>query len=244
MQDQNISNPEFFEYAVDLGSNCTFDPLSGAAWFSLFPNWPNDFSPAVVMDNFAKIPSSTILTDMGVSDESNIIANLYPLMHFIIEAHDMSGGSFSSQTPSTDNATAFFDSLGTGVPSVTPSTISARYLCQVPVLKPIGSLIVSILIADLVFLQVLWKLLNWAVTFGLERRHEAARYRLGCTKQMQHSDYELVEKRSAVSGKDDEEEGLGVRVTSSEVLEGEEPSTRQRVVPKGTQTTPLPSATA
>lgn len=95
-------------------------------------------------------------------------------------------------SPSVGNTTAFFDWFNTSLPASTPSTILERYLCQIPVRKPWGSLLVSILVADLVFLQVFWKVLNWAVALGLERKHPGAGYCLGREKKLRDGDYEMV----------------------------------------------------
>lgn len=48
----------------------------------------------------------------------------------------------------------------TGNIDVTPAVIFTEYLCQIPQRKPMGSLIISIFLADLVFLQALWKILT------------------------------------------------------------------------------------
>jgi hypothetical protein len=61
-----------------------------------------------------------------------------------------------------------------------------------------GSLIISILVADLVFLQVLWKVFNWAVTLTLERRHPAAKYCQGCAKEL-HKDYSPVNQTDSAA---------------------------------------------
>jgi hypothetical protein len=109
-------------------------------------------------------------------------------------------------SPPLDNATfndavAFFDWFALPYntpPMMSSSTISAQYLCQVHVQKPWGSLIVSVLVADLVFLQVLWTLLRFIVTWMAERKNEEAKYCLGCAKQIPHEDYESLTTHSPV----------------------------------------------
>lgn len=49
---------------------------------------------------------------------------------------------------------------------ITDSVIYTQYFCQVPEMKSTDSLLVAILIADLVFPQALWKVLDW-ITMGL-----------------------------------------------------------------------------
>lgn len=64
--------------------------------------------------------------------------------------------------------------------------MSAQYLCQVSVHKLWGALLVSVLVADLVFLQVLWKVLNWVFTMMVKHRQEDANYCVGYAKRLQH----------------------------------------------------------
>ena len=83
------------------------------------------------------------------------------------------------------------------MPVVLPAVIATQYYCQVPQLKSTGSLLVAVLVADLVFLQVLWKVLNLAVTFSMKRRRRDANYCDGCAKRLplppaKEGDYELV----------------------------------------------------
>ena len=65
----------------------------------------------------------------------------------------------------------------------------------------------SILVADLVFLQVLWKVFNWVVTSTLERRHPGAKYCQGCAKEL-HEDYSPMNPAAQVEAG----QGLGVEV--------------------------------
>ena len=63
----------------------------------------------------------------------------------------------------------------TGPLYISPSTISAEYLCQVPKRKPIGNLIVTILVADLVLLQTVWQIYKLVVdTFFLKDGSESS----------------------------------------------------------------------
>jgi hypothetical protein len=66
-------------------------------------------------------------------------------------------------------------------------------ICQVPQLKSAASLIISILVADLVFLHALWKILNLGVSLWLERKQPEANYCLGCEMRLSHGDYERVD---------------------------------------------------
>ena len=60
------------------------------------------------------------------------------------------------------------------------STISTSYLCQVPRLKSTGSLIFSIVVADLVFLQALWKVFIVVVDWWMKKRYPQMGTCTGC----------------------------------------------------------------
>ena len=79
-------------------------------------------------------------------------------------------------------ATASYDGIGPPV-KITPSVIATEYLCQVPERKSVLNLLVSILVADLVFLQVIWRLLTWRAEFLL-RKMPTAQYCEGCIKHV------------------------------------------------------------
>ncbi|KAL9117268.1 MAG: hypothetical protein Q9187_006197 [Circinaria calcarea] len=67
----------------------------------------------------------------------------------------------------------------TGKVEITPSVIFAKYLCQVPQRKSGGSLFLSILLADLVLLQALWKVVNFTVSTYVVRKNPTRNYCLG-----------------------------------------------------------------
>ena len=103
----------------------------------------------------------------------------------------------SHNTPIPD----FYKSIGTGIPRVWPATIITQYLCQVPKLKSVGSMIVSIIVADLVFLQALWLIVTFLITFFLERRHPQANYCDGCTKILALGHGEATEMTPGLASK-------------------------------------------
>ncbi|THX67413.1 hypothetical protein D6D05_09840 [Aureobasidium pullulans] len=59
-------------------------------------------------------------------------------------------------------------------PNTTASVIVATYMCQVPVLNYWANVLVSILVADLVFLRAAWSLYNLIVGYFLKSRHPDA----------------------------------------------------------------------
>ncbi len=180
-----------------------------------------------VINGYAKAIYCTVLSDLGQAGQYNMLASPESGQAFVTQVLDLEKtlyppedipsdnaelwGAFATGlgdeevsppgSPPLDNSTAFFNWFyGAGAPRQSPSTISAEYLCQVPVRKPWGSLLVSVLVADLVFLQVLWKVLNWAVTLLVERGNEDAKYCLGCAQRGQHDMYEMVPVAVSVGG--------------------------------------------
>lgn len=59
-------------------------------------------------------------------------------------------------------------------------TIYTEYLCSIPKRRDWGALLVSVLVADLVFLQTAWQLLNFVATQWMQRRYEDVNYCVGC----------------------------------------------------------------
>jgi hypothetical protein len=147
--------------------------------------------------------------------------------------------------PAGVDAVIFYQEQGIPLPAVSPSQIVLQYLCQVPHLKSTGSLIISILVADLVFLQVLWKVFNWAVTLTLERRDLKANYCLGCEKRLQAGDCETAVTDPVAHVEADKVPGLQVKTVTSTKIQAE--SVRQtamaqvEVVQTGNADTTIPS---
>lgn len=81
----------------------------------------------------------------------------------------------------------------TGPLGISPAVIFSQYTCQVPKMRSVGSLIISVFIADLVILSAAWTLLNFGTTFWLEHRHEDAMYCTGCLELRERSTYEARE---------------------------------------------------
>lgn len=65
----------------------------------------------------------------------------------------------------------------------TPAVISTQYFCTVPQRKSGGNLFVSILVADIVFQQVIWKPFNLIVGWTALRRVPQAEFCEGCGHQ-------------------------------------------------------------
>jgi hypothetical protein len=161
----------------------------------------------------AKIFHSTVLVDLGQSNP-NILVDPGLLQYFsknitAIDAEQKGGDPtwgwgnnikvsgqgglalkpFTSDTASKWNLKA------------DPSFMSVTYLCQVPQLKSTSSLIFSVLIADFVFLQVLWKVFILVVDFFMYRRYTDMGSCQGCqTARMAPEDsFEMLRPESSVS---------------------------------------------
>jgi hypothetical protein len=235
-------SPGFFDYSISLVSGCPSIDLPG--------------SPSTGIDALAKSFYSMVLSDLGQAVATNVLTNPGLIMELqeTIPVQDVPTYTAAfdfDPTPPSDlyqNETAFFnwfgeffvvyfepsdEKLATSTPVVLPAVIAAQYYCQVPQLKLTGSLLVAVLVADLVFLQVLWKVLNLAVTFSLKRRRHDANYCDGCAKRLplppaKEGDYELVggAVTDAVADNDDEagssKTGVAPGKTSSVRLREEE----------------------
>jgi hypothetical protein len=151
---------------------------------------------------------SLMLVDLGQPVATNIFAWPRLLMYFVESA--VPPPSNAKWDPHLfDNETIFFSKVPSqlvieeavgSVPShlglsvVWPAVISQQYFCQVPQLKSTGSLLIAIIVADLVFLQVLWKAFTMMVTLGMQHRTPDTKYCEGCAKKVEepHGGYELV----------------------------------------------------
>jgi hypothetical protein len=66
---------------------------------------------------------------------------------------------------------------------VTPSILVTDYLCQVPQRKPWGSLITSVLVADLVFLRTLWTIISFVASYFAQRHDPLANSCETCSRK-------------------------------------------------------------
>ena len=135
-------------------------------------------------DVFAKSFYSTVLSDLGQSGEMNGVADPNTLNYLLGVSQDVSQHDMGVQNTTLDRyplAKAYEQSRDT-LPSlkVNSATLFAQYTCSVPKLKDPFSLIVSIVVADLVLLQGLWQLLNFATTTYLETKDKGMSFCEGC----------------------------------------------------------------
>lgn len=213
-----IMQPGFFEYNVRVLTGCnnaTEEQTDPAVYDLPLTGYVN-----TQLDGLFKSIYSMFLTDLGQREATNILA--HPRLIMQLQQHSPAVPISAGPAPVHvfENETTFFDWFGPmklfhdlgstianplrgtyhsdprTIPIVLPAVISTQYFCQTPQLKSTGSLLVAIIVADLVFLQVLWKALNFAVTFGLTRRHCDAQYCEGCSRKLDLplQEYTLVDR--------------------------------------------------
>ena len=130
----------------------------------------------IQVDACAKSLYSTVLADLGQSAGPDLLSNTD-----LLQQYTQNFTANSTANAKAGPATQSYDQLKaqTGPLVIMPSAIYQQYICQVPVRKSIGSLIIAISIADLVFLQTLWKAFTLTVTYFIGRR-KTAMHCAGC----------------------------------------------------------------
>ena len=158
------------------------------------------------IDAFSKAFYSTILTDLGQNSSVNLLTQpdgvRYLLSYLNTTAGEKGGGGFwnihgipekatepqalntTSLHPSTayDQLKDYMGPLGTHTP-----TLYFQYACSIPKRKDAGSLIVTILVADLVLLQAAWQILHWVAVFLLGRKDSNMNHCEACSTQEQQT---------------------------------------------------------
>lgn len=149
----------------------------------------------------AKSLESTILTDLGQqSAQPNILSDAELLQHFTANFSQMTewaalnrepllnlnitGKTINSEYlvgPAIQDYNTLKDT--TGPLGVRPSTFALNYLCSVPQRKSTGSLLISLTVADLVFLQTVWLLFTFAICFIMRRRDPTTDHCEGCLER-------------------------------------------------------------
>jgi hypothetical protein len=135
------------------------------------------------MHHFATVFYSTLLSDLGQPNGPNILTD-----GNLIQQYVLAGWNLSSLPAAGSNTTAqqAFDQLIATTPPlvIQPSTFNSQYICQVPRRRNMGSLFIAVLVADMVFLQTLFKLLTWTTTWWVKRTDEESNLCDGCKRQL------------------------------------------------------------
>lgn len=141
-----------------------------------------------IVDKLAKSFESTILTDLGqINARPNVLVDPKLLQNYtsVFEAWFDVRGDVNNRWHGIP-ATANYEKLrrSTGPIGVNPSTLAISYLCQIPKRKPPGDLFISVLVADLVFLQALWLVFTFGMGYWMKRKDETTDYCLGCAGRL------------------------------------------------------------
>ena len=140
----------------------------------------NGSSLWLAADNLAKSFLSVILTDLGqTTAKQNILQDAFLLQHFtsnfseILNGHDTRGSG-----PMLEDYNTLKDTIGPI--GVGPATLAVNYLCNVPQLKSWSELIVSILVADLVFMRALWSIFTITMSSWVKYNDKSMNWCEGC----------------------------------------------------------------
>lgn len=142
---------------------------------------------------------SLILSDLGQSVDWNIFHSTQLLSSVYDATYSYATNGSAEQNDTHTRHRLYIVDL----PGVQPATISKEYFCQIPKLESMGSLIVSIMAADLVFLQAFWMIFTFTTTYFLARRHPEAMSCATCArKRITYSDDEdgpVLDNRMTIS---------------------------------------------
>ncbi|KAK5060043.1 hypothetical protein LTR84_009927 [Exophiala bonariae] len=177
-------------------------PLGGYGNETRVTNLSDTFtSVSLYADGLARSGRALILTDLGQSSPSKFFASpqkTVDLINATLQFHQENLATANATLywtpicnvndtesllhPKSLDPAAFYGWTNTGIPLVQPAYISTQYLCNVTKMKSTASVIFSVIVVDLVYLQALWALLNWAVTTPLQRVNSDAMYCAGYAK--------------------------------------------------------------
>lgn len=129
-------------------------------------------------DDLAKAFYSAIAADLGIAG-TNILTDTGALEKYTA---GMSTSQLSNLTvpfgPANDSYANHKPQ--TGQPHINSSTIQTNYLCQIPVAKPLPTMIFNVLLADLVFIKAVWTIANFFAELYVESKQSSATWCEGC----------------------------------------------------------------
>lgn len=204
----NGTNPRSYDYfdmqyyyLLKFGGMLNKNMTNG----QMYNNASMSLSPAMTEGlQYAKTIRALVEVDLGVKAEGNMLLSDDMLQYGILAPDDFNrqnGGALNATTgldwfkwnginwPGTkvdySNVTAINETYPlfkdvTGPLGTQPAFVFGQYACSVPVQKNIGTLLVAVLLADLVFLQAVWKLFNLIVGCFVTRADEHAAWCAGC----------------------------------------------------------------
>ena len=199
----NIMSGEFFDiqynFLLDRPGYGFTGPLNSMAYYLGQTNTSANPHIWSSVDQLAKSMYSAVLADLGQTQDSarsSFVKDAATIQHFTSRIGDPLELALMDGTPAVlekqDYDSRQSGPNPTGPLGLSPSVVSTKYLCQVPRLKPIGDIFVSVLLADIVFLQAAWKLYTFLVDKFLLGRRPSAMHCEGCLDDEQEADKALL----------------------------------------------------
>ena len=204
---ESITSLDFFDMQYDFleqrsGFGFT-ESLNSVAYYIDNKN-NNSASPHIwtSVDQFAKSMYSAVLADLGQTQypsQSSLVTTGSTVEQYTSTFADPLEWSLPGGIPPMllreDYKSRQSGPNPTGGLGLSDSVVATEYLCQVPQRKPVGDIFVSVLLADLVFLQFAWKLYTVFVDRWLIHKQPNAMFCQACAER---EDTEL----EGVSGSD------------------------------------------
>ncbi|KAF2095132.1 hypothetical protein NA57DRAFT_59879 [Rhizodiscina lignyota] len=216
---KDITSMDFITYLGSVGKNSgqlqwlntdpnhwNFHPLSSFNNSNIQPYLPQQ------LDGFAKALYSTILIDFGQTQGPNVLTDPHALQYYLSSSFDVNRTTDSAGTylvsalwleegvPANESFHALNTSDSMGPIGATPAQIFSQYACQVPQLKPAGTLALALIIGDLVLLQAVWKIFSWAAGWWLKRKDSHAMFCGGCLQHMKCGPYQQMRRSDEEAG--------------------------------------------
>ena len=167
---RSISDLDFFDMQYDfLEKRSGFGftgPLNSIKYYIESKN-ANSANPHIwtSVNQFAKSMYSAVLADLGQTQypsQSSLVTEGSTIQKYTSTFSDPSKWNLPGGIPPMllreDYNARQSGPDPTGRLGLSSSVVATEYLCQVPRRKPVGDIFVSVLLADLVFLQFAWKL--------------------------------------------------------------------------------------
>lgn len=219
MKSPALFNLDGFDFNMDDGG--ILNDQSLVSTNRLFNNAtlrPNISATATEALGFAKAFYSLVLVDLGQRETPNLFLD-EDLLKYALDAPDdifrttdsewlgsdkvyttldaneyctlcsPNETSCDTYVPMNQSYNAFKDQLGPL--NTTAATIFMQYACSVPQARSVGTTFLSVLLADLVFLQALWTLFNLVTAWFMGRRFPNSNFCEGCLAREEPSPAEM-----------------------------------------------------
>ena len=159
----NISQLDFFDLNYRFIKDSTYEIVHDPTWKQNIKDWnatrqyPNIWLPA---DALGKSLFSVVLSDLG-QNTSSILTDTAALQQYTENFPIIFSSNGMNAIPGP--AIESYKTLkgNTGPPPTSSAVISTKYLCQVPRRRAMGTLIMSLILANLVLLRTSWALLTF-----------------------------------------------------------------------------------